>query len=339
MTDTTLRVGRILAAYDVGDKGSSSKQVTQYDVSVRQADGNGMPTDVVYPRVVVANLFGGATDFFRWTPRIDNFDNGTQVGHGSRVLLLCVNGNQRQAYIIGGIPNPEDTTPVLPYKDNHHMEFQFNGIYANVDKDGTFTMIHRGATGPDDKVTDTTGQNSSIQFDKNGNITLGYNFGVPTSDNKAIVSNSDDLPYITLQKQVSQVSTYAPSDIANKTNKRFLIETSDGVKVNANGSDQQAWLRATTYRDKQQTMNNNLMTLITQLGTVLSLVVVQLQAASIALKPPVGGSTAGSVPIGLAATQLMQGSSIISSMVQEIQTFEQSTTDYLSPSHFHADKP
>lgn len=338
MSDNSLRIGRILKAYDVGTDQCRNKRVIEYDVEVKSSNGIGQVADIIYPRVKVASLFGGATDFFRWTPRIENFDKKTQIGFGSRVLLLCINGNQKAAYIIGGIPHPEDGAVELPYTDNHHMEFQFNGIYANVDKEGSFTMIHRGATNADDSIKDTAGTNSSIQFNSNGDITLGYNLTPPTKDSLKVTPNSDDLPYIGLYKKDKEITVYSPSDIHSITNKKYLIQTSEGVKVNPTGENQQAWLRATAYREKQSEMNNTLKNLFKSLATILDTVSNSLLTASAAMKPPVGGSTAGSVPIQAAAQTLSGAVQMVKQMGSAIGEFESSSSEYLSPSHFHADK-
>jgi hypothetical protein len=354
MTDTSLRVGRILAAYDIGEGANRNKRVPEYDVMVRHADGDGMVTDVLYPRVRMANLFGGATDFFRWTPRIDNFDQQTQVGYGSRVLLLCVNGSQRNAFIIGGIPHPEDGAVELPYNNNHHLEFQFNGMYANIDKDGNFLLLHRGATDQKDAVANTKGGNSSIQFNADGDITLGYNFDVPkaaSGTTPAVTPNQDDLPYAKFLKQLNQIQFYAPSDIYSRSNARYLIETKDGIKVNHNGQDQQAWMLGTTYRNAESQLNSTiqqqlstLMSTLTTMATEFGIAASALGTAGAAMLVPIAGPIVASpavvatgVQIGLIATGITTCIQAVSQMTQAIAQFEQGT--YLSSKHSHAENP
>ncbi len=350
MSDTTLRVGRVVAAHEIESDGSRNKKILEYDVIVRHANGASGYTDILYPRVKMSNMFGGATDFFRWTPRIGNFDYSTQIGDGSRVLLLCVNGNQRMSYIIGGIPNPEDVSPVLPFSD-HHLEFQFNGVYANVDKDGAFTLIHRGATNNKNEVVSNEGGNGSIRFDKEGDIELGFRFNIPT-DSTGIKENNDDHPYLRVVKGNEGVEAYAPGSILNTTKQRFIVATTDGVKINPNGTDPQSFLMASTYREKQEEMHSKLESLLESLsstvstaGQGLSTAGIKATVASKMMIVPIAGSVASAVPwtafalaVSEAAQALTAAKETINSMKDTISSFE-NAADYLSDKHQHSEDP
>ncbi len=357
MSDTALRVGRIVAAHEVDSTPSKGKKILEYDVIVRHANGTSGYTDITYSRVKMSNVFGGTTDFFRWTPRIENFDYSSQIGKGSRVLLLCVNGNQRLAYIIGGIPNPEDKTPVLPFS-GHHLEFQFNGIYANVDKNGTFTLIHRGATDVDNKVvTNNYAENGSIRFDDVGDITLGYGWSIPEDNTgiKEIEGGETDFPYIKLIKERNgkpsdqnskAIEFFAPTSITSIVNKKFIIKTKEGVKVNPSGSEQQAWLRGTAFRSSHKSLHDKLMSALGTLSEKISDAGQAITQAASSLQstivlPPAGIVTikAAALTLNQAGSALSSAKSAISDMKEAFSSFEGQDSSYLSNKHQFSEDP
>lgn len=351
VNDYSLRVGRILKAYSPSDTQNRNKKVIEYDVSVRHADGTSGYTDISYPRVRVASLFGGVADYLRWTPRIDNFDYVSQFGLGSKVLLLCINGNQRVAYIIGGIPHPDDGVSSLSFKESPYLEFEFNGIYVHIDKDGTFSLIHRGPTGPDGDILTDAGTNSSIQFSSEGNITLGYN--LQNKPGGGVETNSDSLPFLGLLKQQNQIVSFAQDDISAETENRFLIKTTNGVKINDGGLFPQAFLRATIYRQQQEIMHNVIMPLLSTLSTLLTTSGATLTATGATLAtvggfhliPVAGPLLASPLVIAAGATTTASGAAltaagpVVAAIQAAIQAFEALSSQYLSNKHFHSEDP
>lgn len=262
----------------------------------------------------------GIADYFKWTPRIAEFDETNQIGPGSRVLLACLNGNQREVYIIGGLPHPDDTRKDPVFKDNHRLEWEFNGIYFNINKDGEIALVRRGPTKADGKLVnpDATGNNSSLQFLKTGNIKLGYNLEKTLTELK---TNTDKLPYIEWLKSDKQINITAPN----------------GVKINKGGADSQALVRGTAYRQQQQAMHNTMQSLLTTLSSLILNASVAITGAAGVIATPVVGP-ALSAPFFIAAgTSLSSAVATITNLQLAIQQFESASSQYLSTKHEFAE--
>jgi hypothetical protein len=82
------------------------------------------------------------------------------LGKGSKVLLLCLNGENNNAVILGGLRDQADVSGFgdKEAKDlGHYFHFNFNGVSADIDKDGQFTLVYNGKT----EVDGTTKVDSS----------------------------------------------------------------------------------------------------------------------------------------------------------------------------------
>jgi hypothetical protein len=149
-----------------------SKEV-RYKVDVQFRRGSEPAYSVTFPSVGVSTLFGGPADQVRYTLRADpeTPKQGQTVGVGAQVLLLCVSGDVRRAYIIGGLQNgiPESA------EDGHNYSSEFNGFSHSVDKDGQALFAFRGATNTDGTLApsaDPAAENATISFTKDGSITI-----------------------------------------------------------------------------------------------------------------------------------------------------------------------
>jgi hypothetical protein len=172
-TNVPLRIGEVKEIIYPGDERSQTKRFIEYSVEIQHRDSNGPGVSTMYNQCLVANLFGGASDIFRYTLRKDDGKDKTDdgVGVGSKVLVLCVNGETSRAVIIGGIRDPEtDKTGKDKKSDGHNLYAEFNGISMAVDKDGQFKLQFRGATDArGDLVSDSLGT-TSMEIQKNGNL-------------------------------------------------------------------------------------------------------------------------------------------------------------------------
>lgn len=327
--DHSLKVGRVIAIYYPDDSNNVNKKFTEYDVEAKYTEGNSPPVKTIFYRCVTTSLFGGIADYIRWTPRLDNSTSGPIKG--SLVLLLCQNGNQRQAYIVGGIPQPETQVKDLA---EHSFVFEFNGMNLVINKDGELLLKRKGVTNEEGKVDDTSGSDSFIQFKKSGDIVLGY-----------LDKVASDYASIQIQKANKILQLYAKSHIESKTEDEFRINTTNGVKVN--GADQ-AWVRGTIYRQKQVELHQKLKGFISALsgivqttGTALTTGGSTLATASVSnAVPMVGGIiaapsfAASAAAITLSGSTLIGAVSILNQMSTAIETFEASANDYLSKKHF-----
>jgi hypothetical protein len=311
-TDYSLRVGRVIQAYSGGSGRNINKDIL-YDVEIVHSDGDGGFAPLIFSKCQVASLFGGIADYIKWTPRIANFNPDTQIGLGSRVLLLCTNANRTSAYIIGGIPHPEDKT-VETFSNNHHFKAEFNGVNFNVNNDGDLVIQHRGATKEDGSIISTTGSNTFLSFDKEGFIT----FGVMDKDVNNHPTLDPEKPFFELDKNQAQVT----------------LAAKNGFTLNGN---KEAFLQSTTYRQQQQQMHSTVMNLLSSLSQLLQTVSLALITAGIAHQTPITGPVIGSGQIVTAGHTINEAASVVTQIQSAINSFEQQADSYLSKIHFHED--
>jgi hypothetical protein len=165
-----LRLGVIKAVYPPNHNLNVSKRFYEYAVDVYVMEG--APTIKTYP-AVVSDLFASVGDTFSFTPRLaEEQPDRYAFSKGSRVAILCVNSDIQQALIIGGYPNPN--LPVNPpdADQGHHLNFEFNGIKVNINKDGELSLERKGATDSGGEVLSgyEDGAGAKITMSKDGNV-------------------------------------------------------------------------------------------------------------------------------------------------------------------------
>lgn len=328
-TDYSLRVGRVVKAYSAG-QGQNINKTILYDVETVFADGEGGFAPVIFNRCQVASLFGGVADYVKWTPRITNFDSKTQIGLGSKVLLLSVNGNRTNAYIVGGIPHPEDSLPNETFENNHHLKTEFNGVNFLVNNDGDFVLQHRGATNPDGSIIDNTSSNTFISMDKDGLV----NIGVMNADVYDAPVQDFEKPFFRLDKNNDLVDIFAKDEVNVTTDGHCNITTTTGLILN--GRDE-AFLQATTYRQEQRLLHQNMMALLQTLSTLLANAGSNLTAAGVLHLIPITGPIVAAPNLSSAGAALNAAGPIVAEIQAAINQFEQFDEDYLSRIHFHSD--
>lgn len=200
--DIRLRWGEVQEIIYPDDKRSRSGKVTEYNVFV-QHRSNGTGAGAMYTNCVPQSLFGGLADYVDFTYRAPKTPSTQDkeakgIGLGSKVLILCANGERNNAYIIGGMRDfkaKDDKAKDL----GHHYLAVFNGVSASVNKDGELTVTYGGKTKIDGKKDDDAKDEevgSFVSFFKNGNITVqdkdGKNQFLVDHKNKKIVIKRDE---------------------------------------------------------------------------------------------------------------------------------------------------
>ncbi len=311
--DFALRAGVVIAVYPPSDPKSYSKKTTEYDVKVSYTSGSTSPSQIIYPHVTVQSLFGGVADFTDWTPRVGDTTAKTL---GSKVLLLCNNAVQVDAYIVGGLKHPNSIVKDPEYKGNHRHIWEFNGVNQTVNDDGDFTLLHKGKTKDDGSVVDATNGGGLLSMTADGKISIGYLDKIGT-----------DFASIQLDKTGKFLSTYSKNSTNIKTDASMVLTTTNGIKINPGNADQQWFLRGTIYRSQQSTLHTQLSTQLTALGVLLG-----TAGASLSTFPnPVAVTGAGAA--------LTSAVALITQMVSSIQSFEAQGTRYLSTHHTFGETP
>lgn len=155
------------------DSRSQSQKYIEYAVDIEYRKGSGAITVTRFPNCLLVNQFGGVGDRTTYTLRPDSKapEGDSTFTTGSKVLVMCVNGDVSHAYIIGGIREDGDKDS----ESGHHLHFEFNGVQAKINDDGELTITYRGKTQVDgslDSSADTEAEGSTIKFSKDGTIYL-----------------------------------------------------------------------------------------------------------------------------------------------------------------------
>lgn len=212
LSNYVLRVGEIKAIVAPGDPLNASKSLIEYTVAVVYRTGTGANTTVDYHAVTASNSFGGKADYIEATFRASSGKN-ENVDVGSKVLVLCISGDQSKAIIIGGIP--DFGQKLTKQKKTHHYTFEFNGAYLNINDEGEVAFIHKGPTNADgsvkEKYKDYGGSN--VRFDKNGDI---------------IVSTPEGEQYFKLNHKLNEVELQA--------DKKLLVNVRGQAEIAADGN-------------------------------------------------------------------------------------------------------
>ncbi len=169
LNNTRLRVGEVQEIVPPKDPRNRSKKFYEYRVFVQHRE-NGTATTKMYESCLLMNAFAGLADQLHYTLRAEKSaeKKGTEPGLGSKVLILCINGETHSGVIIGGLrdaTNDKDETD-----KGHHLSFSFNGVEIEINKDGELSLQVRGATDAKGKAKNDK-QPSSLKIAKDGKIT------------------------------------------------------------------------------------------------------------------------------------------------------------------------
>jgi len=339
LNDYVLRFGEIKKVVFPDDPQSYGKRTVEYEVEVQYREGNGSPVTSIYRGCTTSTLFGGAADRFHATLRPDTSGSNSAIGTGSKVLLLCLSGDQQKAIILGGVEDP--SVARQEKKDTgHNLHFEFNGVRFTIDAEGQAVMTFRGATKANGKLSDKAdpaAEGSFIKFSKNGSILIGS----PKEDQSIEIDHENKSIYVWAQKdwllQVvdGRASIQSTKDVSlqSKTGK-LNVNTALNVNIKSLGvlvgEATDAWMKGTTYRANQGVLHAQMSSTFGTLAGLVSSAGASLTAGS-ALNaiPIVGGLLAA--PLFIAAgVSLTSAGPLFGAMAGFIQAFEGQSFSYLS---------
>jgi hypothetical protein len=341
LTNTALRIGEVKEIVLPDSAKSVSKRWLEYVVEVQHRDGGSPASSALYYGCVVANLFGGVADRFEYTLRPDDPQVPAQrgedgVGIGSKVTLLCPNGETTRALIIGGVKDRLNDDETVDPNEGHHLLWEFNGVRAEIDKEGAFTLTFRGPTRADGLLSeDADPAKSGAQFKlkADGGVEFTHDGQTVIIDHKKsdIVIKADHEVNVTGKKNVN-VNTDGTATITSKQTKIGSPEAKEALVLGS------TWRRDET--DKNKTLISQFTTMATLMGALAASIMtasISFQAASIAHLVPISGPIAGAVPMGVAAqalgsasSQLANMGSALSQIVTAISQYEGKAASQLS---------
>ena len=316
-TNLALRFGEVVDIVYPTDKRNSNGIVIEYVVDVQHQDGTGAGSKVTYNSIQLSNLFGGIADILKFTLRPapkSNSPQPGQLGMGSKVLVLCINGDKHQAMILGGLRDNANDQTQDQSSDGHNLFFEFNGIQAAINDDGELTVTYNGKTTIDgslDSNANSSAQGSTIVMSKDGSITT------TSPDGKQIIKvNHDD----------HKVEITADQEMTVDCNGQVNIQ-STGVIV---GGATDQWPLFSTYRENETQMNTQVSAANETLGGLMTTAGTALTTAgALNLLPMVGGILAAPF-FATAGATLISCTSAFEEIGSAIDEFEADAIDYLS---------
>lgn len=303
-SNLAFRFGEIRDIIYPGDARSRTKNRIEYMVEVQHRDGNGPGTTSTYTHCGVSNGFGGKADKSRWTRRAGKAEKGQAgLGKGSKVLLLCINGETNNAIIIGGLDDEADEEG--DSKDlGHHGFWEFNGIRADVNKDGELTVTFKGPTNADGALADgatSSDSGTTLQLLKDGSAVVAH-----------------DGQEVRIDHHGKQIQVKADSNVTIK---------SAGVLV-GNATDQTALF--STYRSAESTKHQTMEGQLTSIATSIGIAGGALTSASALHVIPVAGPIIASPLLATAGASLTSLAPMFAALQAALITFEAQSLTYLS---------
>jgi hypothetical protein len=212
-SNTKLRCGEVFEVISPKSKSSISKLFYEYNVLVPQYESGTVGTRL-YRNCILMNGLAGGADHSKWKLRASTKPL-TEAGKtdGSRVLVLCIEGSNNQAVIIGGLPDERAVKD--DESKGHQYEFEFNGVNFQVNDDGSFICKQKGKTtnlGEADKDRNK-GAGTSIEVKANGTY---------------IVSTKDDNQSITIDNSNNTIKI--------QSDKKVTVQ-GDKIELGTNASD------------------------------------------------------------------------------------------------------
>lgn len=352
-----LMLGEVKEIIYPTDKRSVNKKFIEYKVSVQYRQGSEPAASVEFVNCQLINTFGGIADKFRYTFRADSKDSRPEevFGIGSKVLILCLNGESSRGYIVGGSREEKDEADKK--EDGHNLFFEFNGISFAINKDGEAKLVFRGRTDHKNELdtengADEAAQPTTVAITKDGNLTI---------------STKEEAQFIRLNHKDKKLEVLADTEWNVKVNEKWVVETGKdvdftfgakcsiavqndiefktsmgkidiGAAGNVNiksmgvhiGGASEMFPMFSTYRQQEMQLHTKLMAGLGQLAGFAAAAGIGLNAASVAHKVPVAGPIAGSVPLQAAAVAITNMVPAITQLIAAITTFEAASVTYLS---------
>ena len=325
LNNYVLRYGEVREINYPDDKVNYTGKQVEYTVAVQHRSGNGLTVTNLYRGVTVNNLFGGTADRIEMTYRPSDKVPPNGIGNGSKVLLLCISGDQQKAVILGGVSSPTEKA-----KDQgHNLFFEFNGVQFTVNDDGEAVLTHKGKTKADG--TNADGHDvpgSKVSFDKDGNIT------VSTPDNAQFITISHKDGKVEIQGDALDFHTGGTTDISgdekvtvNCNNDKIVLTAGQGVHV---GAATDSWIKGTTYRAAEGTMNQSIGTAVSSAASLAGTMAATLATAGVANAVPMMGGVMAAPAFAALAVQIGMLASMLGSISAALNGFEAGAQSYLS---------
>jgi hypothetical protein len=346
-----LMMGEVKEIVYPDDTKSISKKFVEYTVAVQYRRGADAGATVEFRGCQVMNGLGGFADNAHHTLRPDAQQQQEKgaMGVGTKVLMLCLNGDSSRPIIIGGLRNAQD--PGDSRDDGHNSFWEFNGIRFSVNNDGEATIQFNGATKVDG-TTDSDAGPTTIQLLKNGNLSISTKDEnqriLIDHENKSVRFDFDESWTVGVNGNVVedygkawQVSAGTTISLGAKADLSLMAATGSMSLMSAGGmsllssglsigSASDAMLKGSTFRKHQRQMNQRMIAGLQDLSQEMGAAGQALLAASALHKIAITGPIVASGLIQTAGQALAKAVNTINGLVASIADFEGQDKRFLS---------
>lgn len=337
-SDFVLRYGEVKELILPSDPRNFNRRFIEYSVDVTSKNGNGPRTTIRYYATKLSNPFGGGTDILRYTFRTGTPD-ATLTSAGSKVLLLCLDGDRPRAFIIGGVRDTywgQNTPNGLDHDLGTNLYFQYNGLSANIQEDGSLTLLYNGPTLIDGTLSATTPKEntgSGFQFDNDGSVQL---YGPPNENQQSIFIDNDQKTFtvsadtaLNTSSQGTMTCTAMDNISIQSTDGAIFLQADSNVSILSagvlTGAATDFTMLGTSFRAAQKKMNKAVSNAASQANSALQQASQYLSATSSGLSSP-----SAAAAMGNAAAAIAQAAVALSAIASAINSFESNAQKYLS---------
>lgn len=233
--DFTLKSGIVIKTYEVDDDAleaiNGPIKSVRYDVLAISQNQDLGTSSVVYKKCRALQSFGGIGDFFEYKLRQPEKDvkvvEDPQDQNGSIVLMMCLNGVQDTAVIIGALSHPKRQT-TLTKEAGQHLEGEYNGVNWQINDDGELTVTFKSATDNNGKPENEEAGGSFFKMDKDGSFELNSGEG---SEQIRIDKSEKNISF----KSGNNISSEAETDISKKAGANISMDAGADWIISAQG--------------------------------------------------------------------------------------------------------
>ncbi len=303
--DMGMHYGEVQHIIYPDDARSHSKKFIEYDVYCTYRAKNKTSAHRMYHNCLLVNPLAGLADRAYFTLRGEDSaakPENYHVAKGSKVLVLCVNGETKHPVIIGGLRDTADESESkAKAKDlGHHLYYVFNGVSLFIDKEGQLVLTYGGKTTNDGKLDGNVEKKSvgtSMALLKDGS------WNVSTQDPDDADKHEQ---FIFMDHKDHQTLHQAKKVwLLQVTDGPCKLKAKEGLKV---GEATDHMLLGESFRKEQEQLNKSLKN--------------YMQQAAIQLKVA-GGAVAGPFMAAACGSSLITASELLMQAAQAIDTFEQ----------------
>lgn len=342
-TNAALRVGEVKGIIYPDSDESATKKYIEYNVEVQHRDADGPGTSVLYSGCLLSNIFGAGGDVERYTFRTDSKENNGDdgVGVGAKVLLMCVNGESAQTWIIGGVRDPQSDSET-DSDVGHNYFWRFNGVSVAVNDDGEYRLQFKGKTKTNGDLAD-----GAEKDDSGATLYLKKDGGVELFD------GGGGLEGLRLSSQDSTAELFSDGTVDVKGPTGVTITSDQSINLDAanvhigSTSTSEALVLGNTWRNNEQTLHNQLTSALSSIATSMGTLATQhgiagasMASGAAAMIVPISGPIAASPLMAAAAASIIsmtpmfaQIAAQLASAIAAITSYEAQAQTQLSQSH------